>query len=95
MSSYELIHTIIDEGIVLDGLHAPGSLEFHALDGLKHVHHTLHTKSLDAVTERAEDARGTQTLSEGSIAHYISKRDYSNVSPHYFRSTCEMLTCHG
>ena len=72
MSSYELVHTIVNEGIVLDGLDTPRSLQLHALNGLEHIYHSLHTESLDAVAERAEDAGGTQALSEGRRAHYVS-----------------------
>lgn len=72
MSSYELIHTIVNEGIVLYRLDTSRSLQLHALNGLEHIYHSLHTESLDAVTKGAEDAGGAQALPEGKRAHYAS-----------------------
>ena len=62
MSSYELVHTIVDKGILLHGLDTARVLQLHALHCLEHIHHTFNPESLDAETERAEDTRRPQAL---------------------------------
>ena len=59
MGADKLIYTVVDEGILIHVLDGARSLQLHVLNSLEHIYHALHTKSLNAETQRTEDARGT------------------------------------